>query len=144
MKIGELMQNRLTGKTVTLLSKTLDYRSENHNVISGNMANIDTPGYRPRELVFDQTLQRAVEKNAMRLKKTNPKHFSHYSGTLHYGDNNFTLKNQERERTATSDELNIDKEMAKMLQNNLLYEAAARMLSKKFEALKGAIEAGRR
>lgn len=144
MKIGELMQNRLTGKTVGLLSRALDYRSENHNVISGNMANIDTPGYRPKELVFDQALKQAVEKNALRLRKTNSKHFSHYSGTLHYGDNNFTLKNQDREPTATSHDLNIDKEMAKMVQNNLLYEAAARMLSKKFEALKGAIEAGRR
>lgn len=41
-------------------------------------------------------------------------------------------------------QLNIDKEMAKMVQNNLLYEANAKLLAKKFDALRLAIEAGRR
>ena len=36
--------------------------------------------------------------------------------------------------------LDIDSEMAKMAQNNLLYEASATLLSKKFKALKAAIE----
>ena len=40
-------------------------------------------------------------------------------------------------------DLDLDREMAKMAQNNLLYEATVKILSKKFDALRTAIE-GRR
>ena len=43
-----------------------------------------------------------------------------------------------------SKQLNIDREMATLAQNNILYEAAARLLTKKFQALRGVIEEGRR
>ena len=36
MEIGNLIQSRLMGKSAALLSRALDYRSANHNVISGN------------------------------------------------------------------------------------------------------------
>ena len=128
----------MTGKTINLLSHALDFQSANHNVISGNLANVDTPGFRPKELSFDKELERAVEKNEISLRKTNPKHFSQYTGDLQHEGPRFEI------HRANSDKLNIDREMAKMMQNNLLYEASTRLLSKKFEALKTAIDAGRR
>ena len=130
--------NRMTGKSINLLSHALDYQSANHKVISGNLANIDTPGFRPQELSFDKELERAVEKNDLSLRKTNPNHFSHYTGGLQHEGPNFEI------HKTNSDKLNIDREMARMMQNNLLYEASARLLSKKFEALKTAIDSGRR
>lgn len=139
MKMNGLFQNRLTGRTVALLSRGLDLRSARHNVISGNLANIDTPGYRPKELDFKKALQGAVERTNVPLRRTNPKHFSHYPGGHNQGKGSFFI--QEKEVVAgASNQLNIDEEMAKMVQNNLLYEASARLLAKKFEALKRAIQ----
>ncbi|PKN27102.1 MAG: flagellar basal body rod protein FlgB [Deltaproteobacteria bacterium HGW-Deltaproteobacteria-21] len=141
MEIRSYLNSRLMGKTVALLSHALDYRSAKHSTISGNLANIDTPGYRPRELVFDQELRRAVDKEGIAMRKTDEKHFPR-SGDIFTGKGSHALETQEAEFDE-ADHLNIDKEMAKMVQNNLLYETAVKLLSKKFDGLRAAIE-GRR
>lgn len=132
--------NRMMGKTIKTLSRALDYRSANHRVIAGNLANADTPGFRHKELRFDEELKRATETNNINLKITNPDHISHFlsnkgnSFPVHEGEPAINGKGQ----------LNLDMEMAKMTRNNLLYEASAKLLAKKFKALRSAIEAGRR
>jgi flagellar basal-body rod protein FlgB len=47
-----------------LLERYLDLASERHQLIVNNMANIDTPGYRTRDLDFRHELQRAVAEGA--------------------------------------------------------------------------------
>ena len=140
--MDKLNISRMTGKTVNLLSHALDYRSANHHVIAGNMANIETPGFRPKELSFDKELERAVEKNEVSLRKTNSKHFSHCTGSLEHDGPHFTIQPAAQGPSDTG-QMNLDREMAKMMQNNLLYEASAKLLTKKFEALRTAIDAGR-
>ena len=46
--------------TFQLLERYLDLSSERHQLIVNNMANIDTPGYRTRDLDFRHELQRAM------------------------------------------------------------------------------------
>ncbi len=142
MEVKGFINGRLMGRTIGLLSHALDYRSTKHSVISGNLANIDTPGYQPQELTFDQELRRAVDKEGASLRKTNEKHFPLSGNDLFGGKGAHTLETQAGE-WSESNQLNIDLEMAKMVQNNLLYEASARLLAKKFEGLRAAIE-GRR
>ena len=140
MEINGPGQNRLIGKIIRILYRALDYRSANLHIISGNIANIDTPGYRHKELSFDQELQRAADKDNINLNTTDPGHYSNASASKK-GD--LSIRSRDAE-SGESGELNLDMEMAKMMRNNLLYEASARLLSKKFQALKAAIEAGRR
>lgn len=142
MEMKGLIDGRFMGRTVALLSHALDYRSAKHAVISSNLANIDTPGHRPQELTFDQELRRAVDREGVPLRKTNEKHFPPSGGDLSGGKASHLLETQEAGWDGPN-QLNIEREMAKMVQNNLLYEASAKLLSKKFEGLKAAIE-GRR
>jgi flagellar basal-body rod protein FlgB len=142
MNVSNLFQNRLTGKTVDLLSRALDFGSAKHNVISGNLSNIDTPGYRPKEAVFDENLRQAVEQRAVRLKTTDRKHFSHLSSAPRKGEEPYSVQTSKRKGSKGS-ALDIDKEMAAMVQNNLFYQTSAQLLSKKFESLKLAIQGGR-
>lgn len=142
MEAKGLMNSRFVGRTVAFLSHALDYRSAKHSVISSNLANIDTPGYQPQELTFDQELRRAVDKEGVSLRKTDEKHFPQSGRDPFSGKGSHTLETQQAQWDE-SNQLNIDKEMAKMVQNNLLYEASAKLLAKKFEGLKAAIE-GRR
>jgi len=46
--------------TFQLLERYLDLSSQRHQLIVNNMANIDTPGYRTRDLDFRHELQRAM------------------------------------------------------------------------------------
>ena len=133
MGVNNLLQNKLMGRTATILSRALDFRTANHKIISGNLANMKTSGYKTKELHFEEELRKAVEKTRVHLKATDPRHISYSS-----------LPNINDIEIKETGELNLDMEMAKMMSNNLLYEASARLLSKKFQALRAVIEAGRR
>ncbi|MBW1915237.1 MAG: flagellar basal body rod protein FlgB [Deltaproteobacteria bacterium] len=135
MDINNGLQGKFMDRTARILSRMLDFRSASQRVVSGNLANADTPGYKPREISFDEMLQNASGKGDTGLMTTDPDHISH--STVNTGES-FRITEAE------TDELNLETEMAKMMQNNLLYEASAKLLSKKFEMLKTAIASGGR
>lgn len=132
-------KNMLMDKTSKLLARTLDFRTARQSVIAGNLANIDTPGFIPREIAFEKELQQAFDKKSIKLSKTEPGHFSTGQMVM---DKSFDPNKLVKEY-GNPNELNIDKEMAKLAQNNLLYEASAKLLSKKFELLKTVITSRR-
>jgi len=130
MEINNSLSNKLMDRTMSVLKKALDYESANQQIISGNMANADTPGYKQMNLRFEEELQRAEGVSGTALNRTDSRH---YSG-LSTSGSNFTIE------TTDTDEIDLDSEMAKMTKNNLLYEANSRLLTKKLLALKAAIK----
>jgi flagellar basal-body rod protein FlgB len=140
MNIKNIFQKGLLDRTAEVLSRALDYRSANQQIISANLANVDTPGFKPKKLSFDLELQQAENRRNVSLRVTDPAHFSYHQDESG-GDFHIEIINENGDG---SDKLNIDAEMARMTQNNLLYEASVRLLSKKFSALRSAIEGSRR
>lgn len=49
----------------------LNFRGERQKVISSNIANINTPGYKTKELVFEDELNNSINKNSLQMKITN-------------------------------------------------------------------------
>ncbi len=50
--------------TIPILEQAISFAQERHNVLAGNIANLDTPGYRVRDLsveTFQQRLKEAIE-----------------------------------------------------------------------------------
>jgi flagellar basal-body rod protein FlgB len=139
MVIREFFNNKLIGRTVDILSHSLGFRTANHNIISSNLANIDTPGYQPKSLTFSQSLRDEVLKTGVPMTRTDRKHLptSPADGGIPY-----TVHIESP--ISGPNELNIDKAMTDMSENNLLYEASVRLLAKKFEALKTVITGGGR
>jgi flagellar basal-body rod protein FlgB len=133
MEINNLFQNRMYGKTMNVLQKALNYESANQQIISGNMANVDTPGYRQMTLKFEEELLLAESKSNTSLKRTDARHIA---GSADSTVGGFSV---ETKKTAGID---MDNEMANMAKNNLLYEANTRLLTKKLQALKAAIKGG--
>jgi len=126
-------------RTSKLLSKALDFRAVRQSVIAGNLANAETPGYVMKQIPFEQELQKAFDSKSIKLEKSEP---GHISGNGYRMENSINPYQIVREY-GKPNELNIDTEMAKMAQNNLMYEASTRLLSKKFELLKAVITSGR-
>ena len=132
MEINNRFQNNMYGKTMDVLKRALDYESANQQVISGNMANVDTPGYRQMNLKFDEELMIAESSTSnTSLARTDSRHISGSADATMAG---FSV---DTKKTAGID---MDTEMAKMAKNNLLYEANTRLLTKKLQALKAAIK----
>lgn len=132
-------KNMFMDSTSRILSKVLDFRAARQSVISGNLANAETPGYIMKELPFEKELQKAVENTTLKPLITEPGYINSDEAILEDGYD----ANQLIREYGKPNELNIDNEMSKMSQNNLLYETSTRLLSKKFEALKAVIESRR-
>ena len=134
------MDNKLTqfmfeGIGVSRYRKYMDLASLRHRLISGNVANASTPGYRSKDIDFQKEFERATSQT------------SHIAGTVTDAQHIPLGQSQDRdpkinETKVTSDNLNsvdIDGEVSNMAQNELRYTIGARLLQKKFDGLRKAI-----
>lgn len=121
----------LFGKTYEVLERSLDIAKLQHGLIGSNIANLDTPGYRPTHIDFNKTLKDAIEKRSVDLDRTHPLHM----GVVGARHEVFLEK---------GDWVDIDKEMSKLAENNLRYQTSAEVLLKKFTKLKDVIAEGGR
>jgi len=115
--------DKLFGKTVDMLSTMMEYQSKRHKLIAANIANIDTPGYKPKDLAFKTELDGMMcsEKNVA-MNKTNPGHL-------------FSKDCNEYDVVNTGNAVNIDKEMTRLAENNLMYNLSVELLARKFKSL---------
>ena len=128
---------KLFDQTMGTLNRSLDVRTARHRVLSSNVANAETPNYAPKDLPFQKILERATENSsAIPLRKTHPQHFPE-PGIL------TSEWSAEVESQAGGEGVNIDQEMAKLAENNLMFQAGVQSLVKKIEALKMTISEGR-
>ncbi len=130
-------------RTVGLLGKVLDLRQQNQQVIASNIANADTPGYSPAQMSFEGDLQKALESQGSRIAVTNPAHFP-LAGTG--GVENVqgrVIRTPDRTGVGDRNGVQRDQELLALAENQLLYEAATQMLSKKLGLLKYVASDGR-
>ncbi len=138
------MSGFLNTKLMTLTEKSLDFRTKRQELLSSNVANKDTPGYQAEDLVFEKRLKHALDADSPGPLRT--------THSLHMDGNNtppLELVEGERIRSAApfvdfnGNTVDLDKEMAKIAENQLMYNASVRMMSHQFKMLKAAIAEGR-
>jgi flagellar basal-body rod protein FlgB len=106
----------------------LDGLSQRQNVISNNIANIDTPGYRAQEVDFESVMKRALSNSGtVKLAVTNSAHLG-----VQNGKEIFQTK-EKAGGTARADQNNvdIDTELMDMSVTGIQYQAVSQELSKK-------------
>ena len=65
------------GKTFYALEKAIGLAQQRNAVITSNISNLDTPGYKPKDINFKSELDRAIETNHKTdLVRTDPRHIS--------------------------------------------------------------------
>jgi len=128
--------------TMKILEKSLNAASLQHQLITNNIANVDTPGFKASEVVFQSKLQEVLDKTQgdyLKLKLTNKNHIPIVPEV--------TVNNLEPQivtRTETSlrtddNNVDIDSEMSKMAENTIYYSTMAELLSLKLGMLKNVI-----
>jgi len=127
------------------LSIAMKLRSIKHDVISSNIANINTPNYRCKNLDFEKEINKILTpKSELKLKVTNPKHIPYPQKNNTY---NISPKIEECDSPVIGNDKNnvdLDREMAKMAKNHLLYNTYVQLFSKKIKMLKDSIVQGGR
>ncbi len=127
------MDKKLFDKIIALVEKSFDIRAYRHKVISAKVANVRTRGYVSKDLPFQKVLERYLEPpSAIPLAKTHPGHLP----PAEPGPRDFS---SEVEGDPSSGGVNIDEQMAKLAENNLMFQAGIQALIKKFEVMKTVI-----
>ena len=133
------MDSRIFGHTSKVIETALNVSARRHNLIAGNIANMDTIGYKPRDLDFNRALHRAMEeKEPDGLEKTHPGHLS-------TNDNQGFAMNGDTSQDVDTyhlDSVNIDTEMMNLMENNLKYRTTTELLLRKMKVLHYAIDEG--
>ncbi len=127
-------------KTHFLLSKSLDIAARRNSLISGNIANVDTIGYQPKDIDFQSTLAQAMQPDDAGLRRTNPKHLPSkaidvdMAGSVRQGEgDDYHL-----------DSVDIDTEMSHLIENNIQYRTSVELLLRKIGMLRQSITEGGR
>ena len=126
---------------IGLVGKVMDMQLQRQNVISGNIANVETPNYKPRELSFEKELQSALNMDARgKLSRTNMEHMPAAFDPEGFGPEwNKAFK----PRTIHGeDRVNLDKEMTKMAKATLQYNTLTTVVRQGFEGIKTVIQEG--
>src|SRR3984957_11098663 len=132
----------LFDKTTSALGASLNYRLLRHDVTAANIANAETPGYHAKKIDFEDALARAVDLDGMNsLTTSDPEHFA--LGTASVGKERVDVEdNPEADVNPDGNTVNLDKEMATMTENSILYKAALTLINKKMAMLKYGITEG--
>lgn len=128
---------------INLMSKVLDMQLQRQNVVTSNMANLKTPGYKARKLSFEDELQSALGLDTKgKMSRTDDKHMpSAFSADGFNAD----MTTAFRPRIVHGeDRVDLDKEMATMAKTSLHYSALTTVLRSKFEGLKTIIQEGQK
>jgi flagellar basal-body rod protein FlgB len=129
-------------RTIGVLQKVLDLRVRNQQIISSNIANIDTPGYSAARLTFEEDLAHALTQPAGPTGKSHPNHIPIGGQGVDQVEGK-VLRVASKTGLGDGNGVDIDQEMIAQAENQILFEAATQMLNKKLGLLKYVAQADR-
>ncbi len=129
------MSSGLFDKTTYALGASINFRQLRQDVISSNIANAETPGYKAKKVDFENALARAVDTDGLyKLSIDNPDQYPVGGGSIEdvradvYDNPNITVTND-------GNTVDLEREMANLSQNTILYKAAVELINKKLATL---------
>ena len=110
---------------IQLLERYLSVTAERHQLIVGNMANIDTPGYHSRDIDFQAEMQRVRNQNGASLF---PAVAVNVPGLAERPDGN---------------NVDLEREGLKLSETQMRYQIGVQLVKSEFHRLLSAINEGR-
>lgn len=126
-------------KTLKALTTALNFREMRQELISSNVANANTPGYKAKKLDFEEALARALDVDGqLKMNATDGRHYNVGGGGFAnlepeiYDDPNGVV-------SENGNTVDVEAEMARMAENKLMYDALVQLINKKMGMMKYAI-----
>jgi len=122
-------------RTFQALEKAIGLSHQRQSLIATNLSNLDTPGYRAKDLDFRTAMDRALNETPPgRLISTNPNHMGRGGGTA--DDAPF----EEEGKWNGINWVSLDETMVKLTQNTLVYRASTEALLRKITLIREVIK----
>jgi flagellar basal-body rod protein FlgB len=136
-------------KAHELMSKALDYRAARQDLIAGNIANEDTPFYRPRDIRFEETLQNEAKKifNEPQVPKLElaTTDGAHFKSALEEDSNKAKLFYRDGHLARNDgNSVDLDVETTEMTKNSMMFQGITAALKKEAAIFKAVLQASER
>lgn len=124
---------------INSLGYAMDVASAKNDVISSNIANVDTPQYKAKDLKFDAVMADAMgEGKKLPMMVTDEKHIPSQPSAVDpssyiYNQNNPSVRND-------GNDVNEDYEMSQLAENGIRYSLFSQITGERFTTLKEAIQ----
>ncbi len=109
------------------LSEKASYFLERTKVIQGNIANADTPFYKPKDLIFEKKLTEFIE-----MKVEDPKHINPFPEEK----KEMKLVDVGKYSGYDGNKVNIEEELAKLAESSIMYKSLVESMKKELSKLK--------
>lgn len=122
------MPSMLFDPTIKGLAEVLTLREKHHAVLASNVANVETPGYRARDLDFEEALEAA---------------FAGWEHADRQGPTPAVVEDRSVPPRADGNSVDLDIQMAKLSFNASRFTTVTRLLGHRLNLLRQAIEGTR-
>ncbi len=130
-------------RSMNALSQSLNFRQLRNDLISSNIANADTPGYKAKEINFEDSLARSINTDGQqKLNTFSENHYDVGEGGLDNLELEVTESTNNHE-SLDGNNVNRDEEFANLAENRILYDASIQLMNKKLGLIKYAISSDR-
>ncbi len=134
-----MIKNFLFRRTeIPNLSRGLDVYALRQKAISGNIANVQTPGYRRKEVKFEEKLQNALKKKIAGVR-THRNHLPVGRGRIE-DISPQVVEDSSKNLASGVNNVDIEREMVDQVKNEIRFLLGSRLINKNFAALRASIK----
>jgi len=123
----------------SLLFQRLSHTAERQKVITGNIANINTPNYKTKELVFENELKLAKTNSDLKLNVTHHNHIK-IQAEMNNKSKSTLIEVQNLQEQNDGNNVSLDKQMSEMSKNRTEFHAIQSAIKKDSRFFKSMIE----
>jgi len=120
--------NDMGDNLLSWLNAAMDMSYQRGNIIAGNLANVETPGYTPKDMEFEAALMSALDSEGS-VKDLPPVR---------------VFSRSDNEQGLDGNRVDLDQEMTNQAANKLFYEISANTMKRKLALLQYSIDEGGR
>jgi flagellar basal-body rod protein FlgB len=121
------------------LERAMDYAAARAEVLTQNLANVNTPHYKRMDVDFSAILAETMAEKQMPLTRTNSKHLTGTEIIAAAAKPRIIIDSSTKERF-DGNNVNVEFEMAQVTENSLYFQSLSQMWRKEMSKLKMAIQ----
>ena len=118
----------------------MDLLSARQKLVASNIANVDTPGYKTKDVSFHATMQELLSDSDVNLRTSQPEHSQ---GMIQLFPQAQVFEVQGIPSGADENNVDLDREMMKLSETSFAYSLITQMVRSKFGMIATSINEGK-
>ncbi|MBN1571459.1 MAG: flagellar basal body rod protein FlgB [Acidobacteria bacterium] len=126
-------------QTIDAMEAFMTRLSQRQQIVVSNLSNIDTPGFKTKDITFHATMQELLSQKPIGLHTERPEHAS---GAMHFFPQPQAFEVQGLPSREDQNNVDLDRELLKLSQTSFSYSLITELLRGKFRTIASSIKEG--